>query len=365
MLYVTLLLPVSLTEGRRGGGGRGGGGRGGGRSSGRGRSTSRSSRSRSTSSTKRKGYLGSNTATKAAIAAGVIYGASSWRRRRTYYSNPDRVPTACYNDRYVTNTYGNVSYLGRFVCPGDGDEDDAEYCCGEEGQQTCCSYFDDAGRTAGVIIGIFVAFIVVGVCIFCCCKHRMKGGKTPAQSIRSRFSKPSGPGTYPAATTYQPYSPPMPATQPMMPQPMPATQPMVPPPMYDTVTGPAPYDVNNQGVPSVGFVPPAAGFQPSPTDDPSAPAGYQTQGTYPAYDKPGTDMSKPPLPPGDVSATPYPVQPEAPPYPGAYPTGQNTAPPYGVQPYPAVNPSPQPYPSAPVGYDSPGALPYPAQPPPQ
>ncbi|XP_033728644.1 uncharacterized protein LOC117317811 isoform X3 [Pecten maximus] len=340
LLLVVIFVLVSLAEAGRGGGGRGGGGRGGGgrgRGSGRGRSTSRS---RSTSSSKRKGFLGSNTATKAAIAAGVIYGASSWRRRRLYYSNPNRVPTACYNDRYRTNVYGNVSYLGRFLCPGDGDEDGDEYCCGDEGQQTCCSFFEDSGRIAGLIIGIIVAFIVVGVCVFCCCKRKIKGGMTPAQSIRSRFSKRSGqghemaavplnqpppplikdptPGVYPAATTYQPY--PQPAT----------AQPMVPPPAYDT-TGPAPYDPNNQG----------------------------------------SDMSKPPLPAGDMSGPgyppggSYPVQPDAPPYPGAYPSGQYTAPPYGVQPYPGENPSPQPYPASPMGFDSQDAVPYPLKPPTQ
>ncbi|XP_021370033.1 uncharacterized protein LOC110461073 [Mizuhopecten yessoensis] len=197
LLLLVIFVLVSIADAARGGGSRGGRGRG---SSTKSRSTkSRSTKSRSTKSrsssgssrSKRKGFLGSNTATKAAIAAGVIYGASSWQRRRTYYSNPNRVPTACYNNKYQTNEYGNVSYLGRMLCPGDGDEDDAEYCCGDEGQQTCCSYFDDAGRTAGVVIGIIVAFVVVGVCLFCLCRRKTKGGMTPVQSVRSRFSKPS------------------------------------------------------------------------------------------------------------------------------------------------------------------------------
>lgn len=53
------------------------------------------------------------------------------------------VPTVCYNDQFVRNDQGNVSYLGRFVCPTDGDEDDEQYCCGNEGYQTCCEYFDE------------------------------------------------------------------------------------------------------------------------------------------------------------------------------------------------------------------------------
>lgn len=81
--FQSLVIIVSVAEARKSGGGRKGSG-------GRVGSKNKGSKSKSSSGSKRVGFLGSNTATKAAIAAGVIYGASSWRRRRLYHDNPNR-----------------------------------------------------------------------------------------------------------------------------------------------------------------------------------------------------------------------------------------------------------------------------------
>lgn len=55
------------------------------------------------------------------------------------------VPEVCYNDIYdmSDNENGTVSYQGRFFCPIDENmSEDYRYCCGEEGQQNCCTFWD-------------------------------------------------------------------------------------------------------------------------------------------------------------------------------------------------------------------------------
>lgn len=53
------------------------------------------------------------------------------------------VPEVCYNDIYDMDANGTVSYQGRFFCPIDENmSEDYRYCCGEEGQQNCCTFWD-------------------------------------------------------------------------------------------------------------------------------------------------------------------------------------------------------------------------------
>ncbi|XP_062594824.1 uncharacterized protein LOC134256192, partial [Saccostrea cucullata] len=105
---------------------------------------------------------------KAAILAGSVYGASYWQRRFSFRSKGD-LPEVCYNDKYDKNNLTNVSYVGRFICPTDDTMgNDHTYCCGEEGQQYCCTFWDDLGRVHWAVSGILV---LVGVfmiaCVYC------------------------------------------------------------------------------------------------------------------------------------------------------------------------------------------------------
>lgn len=58
------------------------------------------------------------------------------------------VPEVCYNDIYDMSDNGTVSYQGRFFCPIDENmSEDYRYCCGEEGQQNCCTFWDKYVKT--------------------------------------------------------------------------------------------------------------------------------------------------------------------------------------------------------------------------
>ncbi|KAK3083032.1 hypothetical protein FSP39_012088 [Pinctada imbricata] len=167
---------VIHARGRGGGGYRGGGGRYSG-----GRSSARSSY-RSAFSGHR--ISSSSSSVRTALLAGSIYGATRWRTRRpSYYHDDDALPTICYNDKFNQSENGNVSYYGRFVCPEYYQGYEYNYCCGEEGIQYCCTFWDDGGRVAGVVLGILVAIGGIVVCIFCLVKF-LKARK--AQSARSR-----------------------------------------------------------------------------------------------------------------------------------------------------------------------------------
>ncbi|KAJ8320326.1 hypothetical protein KUTeg_001913 [Tegillarca granosa] len=259
--------------------------------------------------------------TKTAIIAGTVFGAAAYRRRRRFNSYPDSDPEICHNSQYVGN--GTIYYYGKFICPMENQPDDYSYCCGPEGRQTCCRFFDDAGRTAGVVIGVILAAIVIGAVIFfCVCKQKMN--KSPGQVIstfRNRSHKHDpGRGMYSSAATENvkvgyAASPPAPTmTYPVQPANGGVMQP--PPPSYDAVA-----ESDKQNLPY--------GMNPEP--------GYNKQ----------------PLPNGDYSnagETPYPMNPVPPtaPYPGA--PGPDAG--YMAQPYPPPPADqnsgypPQPYPNA-------------------
>uniref|UniRef100_K1QRL0 Uncharacterized protein n=1 Tax=Magallana gigas TaxID=29159 RepID=K1QRL0_MAGGI len=79
------------------------------------------------------------------------------------------VPEVCYNDKYDKAQDGNSTYLGRFLCPTDGSmRGDMCYCCGEEGQQYCCTFWGDGGRVAGVVLGVLVLVAIVFTTCYCC-----------------------------------------------------------------------------------------------------------------------------------------------------------------------------------------------------
>ncbi|XP_074658615.1 uncharacterized protein LOC141911525 [Tubulanus polymorphus] len=138
--FIIFNAALVTARGGRGGGSRGGGYRGGSRGG--------------TSST----GTGSR-AYRAAIVGGTIYGSAAFMRRGRYSSN-SADPTVCTNFKIVENI--TRFPLGRFICPiSDSMSDDYTYCCGNDGEQTCCTFWDDGGRTAGAIIG----FVLLGVCI--------------------------------------------------------------------------------------------------------------------------------------------------------------------------------------------------------
>lgn len=169
LYFAVIVLLIALTEAR---GGRGGG-RGGGRFSSRSRSKSRSS---SRSGTRRfSKFSGNRISTKrqlrTAILSGTVYGASGWRSRNSYW-NKGELPEVCYNDRYDKTHDGNSTYQGRFLCPTDrGMRGDKTYCCGNVGQQYCCTFWEDGGRVAGVVIGLLILVGIVSITVYCCIKR--------------------------------------------------------------------------------------------------------------------------------------------------------------------------------------------------
>ncbi|XP_056012358.1 uncharacterized protein LOC125681836 isoform X2 [Ostrea edulis] len=162
------ILVIALIDARRGGGG--------------GRWFRFSGRSRSASRHVSKfsgNRISSKSQLKDAILMGSVYGATRWKIRHGYRLQGDskliEMPEVCYNDKYDKNSNGGVSYLGRFICPTDESMgDDHTYCCGDEGQQYCCTFWDDGGRVAGVVIGILLGVGAIFLICYCCVKRSKK-----------------------------------------------------------------------------------------------------------------------------------------------------------------------------------------------
>ncbi|XP_078316657.1 uncharacterized protein LOC111119296 [Crassostrea virginica] len=155
-----LAIAISLASAR---GGRGGGG--GARSSSGGRYGGSSSRSyRSAFSGNR---LSSSSSIRSALLLGTVYGATSYRVRARYRAD-GTLPEICYNDIYDKSTDGTVSYQGRFFCPTDENmSEDYRYCCGEEGQQKCCRFWDNPYHVVGVVIVILSGVSTLFILVFC------------------------------------------------------------------------------------------------------------------------------------------------------------------------------------------------------
>lgn len=123
----------------------------------------------------------SNTQLRTAILLGTVFGASSWKRRSNF-KHKGELPQICYNEEYDIDEYdvdinhlGLVSYEGRFVCPTDDTMGDGEsFCCGQESQQYCCTFWGNDWRLAGVVGGIVVFAGIVFVLSFCIIKGRAR-----------------------------------------------------------------------------------------------------------------------------------------------------------------------------------------------
>lgn len=319
--FAVIVLLIALIEAR---GGRGGGR--GGRFSSRSRSSS-SSRSRYVS--KFSGNrISSKSQLQTAILLGTVYGATRWKSRSSYRRSGD-LPEVCYNDKYEQTQWGNSTYLGRFLCPTDESMgDDKKYCCGDEGQQYCCTFWEDGGRVAGVVIGILVLVGIIFVTCYCCIKRRKKSSGSVIRTPDKNH--------YQMAPDYQEQNVPL---QPYHQDPTPV--PMAGPPM-----GGSAYPAPQGGPPPSGAPPPyelagpAPGglpYDPNPKGDlpyPVNPPPFQYQQDQ--------GMEKPPMP--SDGSLPYPT---APPLNG---------PQYGDLPYPTGNP---PYPAGNPAYPPMGNMPYP------
>lgn len=193
---VILAIAISLVSAR---GGRGGGAR----FSGRGRYSSSSRLSyRSSFSGNR---LSSSSSIRSALLLGTVYGASRYRSRARYIAH-GTLPEVCYNDNYNMSANGTVSYQGRFFCPLDENmSEDYRYCCGEEGQQYCCTFWDKPGHIVGVVFGIIAGVVVLFVVVFCVIKHtKSTKARTRNNAYTSNISNTSnGQAMYPPA-----YAPP-------------------------------------------------------------------------------------------------------------------------------------------------------------
>lgn len=196
-LIVALAIAISLVSAR---GGRGGGGRFSGRS--RYSSSSRSTSYRSSFSGNR---LSSSSSIRSALLLGTVYGASRYRSRARYIAD-GTLPEVCYNDNYNKSANGTVSYQGRFFCPLDENmSEDYRYCCGEEGQQYCCTFWDKPGHIVGVVFGIIAGVVALFVVVFCVIKYmkttKSRNHNRPYTSNISNTS--NGQASYPPA-----YAPP-------------------------------------------------------------------------------------------------------------------------------------------------------------
>ncbi|XP_062602506.1 uncharacterized protein LOC134264223 isoform X2 [Saccostrea cucullata] len=172
---IVLAIVISLTSAR---GGRGGGARGGYRG---GRSSYRGSSSRSYRSAFSGNRLSSSSSIRSALLLGTVYGASRYRMRARYRSE-GTLPEICYNDSYNMSTNGSVSYQGRFVCPlEESMSEDYRYCCGEEGKQYCCTFWDKPGHIVGVVFGVLAAAAALFICVFCVIKYmKSKNSRRPS-----------------------------------------------------------------------------------------------------------------------------------------------------------------------------------------
>lgn len=206
--------------------------------------------------------------------------------------------------------------------------DDKKYCCGDEGQQYCCTFWEDGGRVAGVVIGILVLVGIIFVTCYCCIKRRKKSSGSVIRTPDKNH--------YQMAPDYREQNVPL---QPYHQDPTPV--PMAGPPM-----GGSAYPAPQGGPPPSGAPPPyelagpAPGglpYDPNPKGDlpyPVNPPPFQYQQDQ--------DMEKPPMP--SDGSLPYPT---APPLNG---------PQYGDLPYPTGNP---PYPAGNPAYPPMGNMPYP------
>ncbi|KAK3082646.1 hypothetical protein FSP39_001321, partial [Pinctada imbricata] len=115
-------------------------------------------------------------------------------------------PKICYNDKYVTNSYGNVSYYGRFICPQYHQGNDHNYCCGDEGLQYCCTFWDDTGRVVGVSFGIVGGIAAIGaaigviICIVKKKRNKSQQANTPDVSWNSSNEENTGSITFDTRT---------------------------------------------------------------------------------------------------------------------------------------------------------------------
>nr|XP_022315025.1 uncharacterized protein LOC111119292 isoform X2 [Crassostrea virginica] len=210
-----LAIAISLASAR---GGRGGGG--GARSSSGGRYGGSSSRSyRSAFSGNR---LSSSSSIRSALLLGTVYGATSYRVRARYRAD-GTLPEICYNDSYNMSTNGTVSYQGRFFCPIDENmSEDYRYCCGEEGQQYCCRFWDSPGRVVGVVVGILLGVVALFVVVFCVIKHIKSQQRKSRESSysaatangHSMYPPPynQNPPSYEMANTYSDQKAPIPTS---------------------------------------------------------------------------------------------------------------------------------------------------------
>lgn len=120
----------------------------------------------------------SDSQVRTAILLGTVFGASSWKSRSNY-KDKGELPQICYNDKYDMNNLDDayVSYEGRFVCPTDDTMGDGEsICCGQEGQQYCCNFWEKiksygVGPIVGIVIGIIAFVALVFVLTFCLIKN--------------------------------------------------------------------------------------------------------------------------------------------------------------------------------------------------
>lgn len=131
------------------------------------RSSSRSTSYRSSFSGNR---LSSSSSIRSALLLGTVYGASRYRSRARYIAD-GTLPEVCYNDIYDMSANDTVSYQGRFFCPTDENmSEDYRYCCGEEGQQNCCTFWDKPGHIVGVVFGIIAGMVALFIAVFCVVK---------------------------------------------------------------------------------------------------------------------------------------------------------------------------------------------------
>ncbi|XP_061175721.1 uncharacterized protein LOC133184651 [Saccostrea echinata] len=172
---IVLAIVISLTSAR----GRGGGARGSYRGS------SRSSSSRSYRSAFSGNRLSSSSSIRSALLLGTVYGATRYRMRARYRSD-GTLPEICYNDSYNMSTNGTVSYQGRFVCPlEESMSEDYRYCCGEEGKQYCCTFWENPGHIVGVVFGVLAAAVALFFGVFCIIKYMQSKKSRKASAYKS------------------------------------------------------------------------------------------------------------------------------------------------------------------------------------
>lgn len=224
-IFVTFFLFSSVTDGKGFGGGRGGGfgggrgGGGGGFKFGGSKGAGTFGRSSGYGSSMNKPRGGSSFGRNAmSFGAGALGGVAAYSLMRSmsssYYHGPGYYnPGYGYGDTCVNNQDMNGTKFGSFRCPLNEFPLNARYCCGEYGNQYCCS--DTRTYRSSNLGWIVLILIICFLGMFLFAKHRRQQQQniilvpvdpTVNEQAQPFYQPPPPPMGYPVPPSTNPYA---------------------------------------------------------------------------------------------------------------------------------------------------------------